>query len=296
MKCKLCGQRAVLRLRAYNLSLCQDCLRDFVKRRVQKAIRDFRLLKKGEKVLVAVSGGKDSLSLWEILDGLGYDTIGLYIHLGIEGYSDRSLEKAKVFAQKKGLSLLVEDVREHFSGLGIPQLSKKDMRPPCSLCGMVKRYLMNKVACETDRTLATGHNLDDEAATLLGNVLDWKEGYLGRQAPRLEARDGFAPRVKPLVLCTEREMAAYAIASGIDYILEECPFSEGATSLFYKDVLNQIEERSPGTKLRFYQGFLKLQDRFRIEEPQLRPCSSCGYQTTGDLCNFCRLKEKAKKK
>ncbi|RLA86226.1 MAG: TIGR00269 family protein [Deltaproteobacteria bacterium] len=292
MRCRMCGQRAVLRLKAYNINLCQECLKKFVRRRVQKAIRDYRLLKRDDRVLVAVSGGKDSLSLWDLLQGLGYRTKGLYIHLGIGEYSDRSERAVLEFARQRNLEVHIERVRDHFDGLGIPELSRLDHRPPCSLCGMIKRYLMNKVAYEGGWTLATGHNLDDEAAALLGNVLDWKEGYLARQSPRLEPREGFAARVKPLVLCSEREMAAYAISSGIQYILEECPFSHGATSLLYKDLLNQLEEHSPGSKLRFYQNFLKIAHLFRTEQVQLTPCQNCGYPTTGDLCNFCRLKER----
>lgn len=296
MRCRMCGQPAVLRLRAYRLNLCPQCLREFVARRVKKAIKEYRLLEPGERVLVAVSGGKDSLGLWDLLDRLGYPTKGFYIDLGIGDYSRRSEEMVRAFAQARGLEVHVERVRDHFYGMGIPELSRLDHRPPCSLCGMVKRYLMNKVAVEGGWVLATGHNLDDEAATLLGNVLDWKEGYLGRQAPRLEASEGFARRVKPLVLCTEREMAAYAITSGIQYILEECPFSHGATSLFYKDLLNQLEEHSPGSKLRFYRNFLKVRHLFRVEEPPLRPCTRCGFPTVTEVCNFCRLKEKAEGK
>lgn len=293
MKCRMCGGPAVLRLRAYKLTLCPQCLKDFVLRRVRKAIKEYGLLAPQERVMVAVSGGKDSLSLWDLLDRLGYPTKGFHINLGIGGYSERSEEMAKAFAQARGLELQVERVKDHFYGMGVPELSRLDHRPPCSLCGMVKRYLMNKAAMEGGWVLATGHNLDDEAATLLGNVLDWKEGYLARQSPKLEASEGFARRVKPLVLCTEREMAAYAITSGIQYILEECPFSRGATSLFYKDLLNQLEERSPGAKLRFYRNFLKINHLFRIEELRLNPCGICGYPTTGEICNFCRLKERA---
>lgn len=293
MRCRMCGQRAVIKLRAHNIALCAQCLQEFVRRRVSKAIKEYKLLGRDERPLVAVSGGKDSLTVWDLLLELGFEAHGLHIHLGIEGYSDRSEEAARRFAQQRGLQLRVERVSEHFFGLGIPELARLDRRPTCSTCGMVKRYLMNKVAYEGGYVLVTGHNLDDEVATLLGNVLDWKEGYLSRQAPRLHAEQGLAPRTKPLVLCTERETAAYAISRGIDYILEECPFSRGATSLFYKGLLNQLEEHSPGSKLRFYRGFLRIRHLFRSEEPFLRPCSSCGFPTTAEVCNFCRLKEKA---
>ena len=96
--------------------------------------------------------------------------------------------------------------------------------------------------------LATGHNLDDEAAVLFGNVLRWETGYLGRQHPVLPAAPGFARKVKPLVRLGERELAAYCVLTGIDYIVEECPMAAGNRHLGYKEVLNALEERSPGSE------------------------------------------------
>jgi uncharacterized protein (TIGR00269 family) len=146
--------------------------------------------------------------------------------------------------------------------------------------------------------LATGHNLDDEAAVLLGNVLRWDAGYLGRQHPVLPAAPGFARKVKPLVRLGERELAAYCVLTGIDYIVEECPMAVGNRHLGYKDMLNQVEERSPGTKAAFLFGFIERgHDRFAgdaVEEREdLRPCSECGAPTPGDICAFCKLKSRA---
>ena len=104
--------------------------------------------------------------------------------------------------------------------------------------------------------VATGHNLDDEAAVLFGNTLRWATDYLGRQLPVLPASDGFVRKVKPLVRLSEREMAAYCVLRGIDYIVEECPMAEGNKHIGYKEALNAIEEQSPGSKSAFYFGFL----------------------------------------
>ena len=105
--------------------------------------------------------------------------------------------------------------------------------------------------------VATGHNLDDEAAVLLGNVLRWDVGYLGRQHPVLPAAPGFVRKVKPLVRLGEREMAAYCVLQGIDYQVEECPMAAGNRHLGYKEVLNALEDRSPGSKAAFLFGFLE---------------------------------------
>jgi tRNA-5-methyluridine54 2-sulfurtransferase len=145
--------------------------------------------------------------------------------------------------------------------------------------------------------VATGHNLDDEAAVLLGNVLHWHTEYLGRQAPVLPERDGFPRKVKPLVRLSERETAAYCVVRGIDYIVDECPIAEGNRHLRYKEALNSIEAASPGTKHAFYFEFLdKAADRFRPEATEaqegLQACRSCGAPTTGEVCAFCRLVER----
>jgi len=146
--------------------------------------------------------------------------------------------------------------------------------------------------------LVTGHNLDDEAAVLFGNTLAWESMFLLRQGPVLPEADGLARKVKPSCRFYEREMAAYALLSGIEYIYEECPFAEGSTSIYYKELLNQLETTRPGAKLTFYLRFLEARANglFREETEaarNLHPCTRCGQPTTApDLCSFCRMIEK----
>lgn len=253
---------------------------------------------RGETIVVAVSGGKDSLALWHALFRLGYRTHGLYIHLGIshDGYSDVSLRAAARFSERFGLPLSVMYLADH-AGFVIDDYRRLGSRSACSTCGLVKRYHMNRFALESGaRVLATGHNLDDEVGVLLGNLLSWQAGYLARQAPVLpDEGAGFARKIKPLCEIAEREAAAYALLNGIEYVHDECPYSRGATSLFHKDLLNQAEHRSPGTKLRFYRGF--LENRALVAPPKEAPqgrCSRCGQPSTADPCAYCRLVERAR--
>jgi uncharacterized protein (TIGR00269 family) len=141
--------------------------------------------------------------------------------------------------------------------------------------------------------LATGHNLDDEAATLLQNTLRWEMGYLGRQAPMLPStHPRLARKVKPLCRMTERETASYAIVQNIDYIYEECPHASRATSIFHKELLNQLEARSRGAKLCFYLNFLKAREFLEVRDVNLESCARCGQPTTApEVCAFCRLWE-----
>ncbi|MCB0978315.1 MAG: tRNA(Ile)-lysidine synthetase, partial [Acidimicrobiales bacterium] len=146
----------------------------------------------------------------------------------------------------------------------------------------------------------TGHNLDDEAAVLFGNTLRWQTEYLARQLPVLPARPGFPRKIKPLVRLGEREMAAYCVVRGIDYIVEECPMAEGNKHLGYKEALNAIETASPGSKHAFYFGFLdRAVERFAdaapaaSEGPTVAACERCGTPTTSEICSFCRLVERS---
>jgi uncharacterized protein (TIGR00269 family) len=157
---------------------------------------------------------------------------------------------------------------------------------------------MNRIAYEGRfAAIATGHQLDDEAAILMQNVLRWQTGYLLRQAPVLPAtHEKLARKVKPLCHLYERETAAYAFVRGIDFVDQECPFSVNAKTIFYKGILNQLERRSPGTKMQFYLNFLQAKEEglFREPEPEaeVATCRRCGQPTmAGDLCAFCRLWE-----
>jgi tRNA-5-methyluridine54 2-sulfurtransferase len=256
------------------------------------------MLEPGDRVLVAVSGGKDSLGLWHLLRALGYEADGLYVGLGIGEYSDESADMARAFGVAHDWPLLEVDLRATY-GFDVPSGARAIRRVPCSACGMSKRHVFNDAALANGYdVLATGHNLDDEAAVLLGNVLRWETGYLGRQHPVLPAAPGFVQKVKPLVRLGERELAAYCVLTGIDYIVEECPMAAGNRHLGYKELLNEIEERSPGTKAAFLFGFLERgHERFAgdaVEERgDLHPCSECGSPTPGDVCAFCRLRARA---
>ena len=297
MKCTVCRGPAVIDLRRHNSNFCAEHMLRFCRDQVAKAIHDHGMIATGEKVLVAVSGGKDSLALWDILLELGYDVEGMTIGLGIGEYSAVSTAASVAFADDRGLKLHHVDLRGDY-GYDVPTAAKVTKRVPCSACGLSKRHLFDKVALDGGYdVVATGHNLDDEAAVLLGNTLHWHTEYLGRQLPVLPAAPGFPRKVKPLVRLGERETAAYCVLRGIDYIVEECPMAEGNRHLRYKEALNMIEAASPGTKHSFYFEFLaKAADRFQPEADEskgaLVACERCGAPTPGSPCAFCRLVER----
>lgn len=299
MKCRKCEGRAAVEVRRHNLALCGPHYLEWFEAQVDRTIRRYRMFSHGDRVLVAVSGGKDSLALWEVLHRLGYNATGLHIHLGIGGYSQLSYEKTRHYAAERGLPLITVNLAEEY-GLGVPQLARALHRVACSGCGLSKRYIMNRVAVERGFTVvATGHNMDDEAATLLGNLLHWQTGALARQSPVLEStHPRLARRVKPLFLMAEKDTASYALLRGIDYVAEECPHALGAVSLVYKDALNTVEAHSPGTKHQFLAGFLERMHPLlqRGAEASLGECAVCGYPTTTEVCAFCRTWERARQR
>ncbi|HEX8043870.1 tRNA 2-thiocytidine biosynthesis TtcA family protein, partial [Candidatus Deferrimicrobium sp.] len=257
MKCKRCRRaEAAVDLPSHHAAFCPDCFFLFFRRQVTEGIRKLRLLVPGDRVLVCVSGGKDSLVLWDVLMDEGYETEGLYIDLGIDGYSDRSKEKVLAYASSRGKTPIVVELAKE--GIPIPEAARCVRMQECSVCGTVKRYFFNRVAAEGKFTaVATGHNLDDETARLLGNLLHWQRDHLSRQHPLLPGGGGgLVRKVKPLWRVSEVETAAYGFLKGIDYVTEECPMSEDATSLVYKEALSRIEDRMPGTRIVFYKGFL----------------------------------------
>jgi uncharacterized protein (TIGR00269 family) len=303
MKCRKCGVKAVIHMRQHHLALCQEHFLEWIPEQTQRFIEKYHMFNNKDRLLAAVSGGKDSLSLWDILSRLGYQVDGLYICLGIdEGlqYSQESQRLTEEFASQRGLNLHVVNVAEEY-GETIPEMARRTTRgkhKPCSVCGMTKRHIMNRLAHQGNYdALVTGHNLDDEAAILFGNTLNWIPGYLARQSPVLEAnRPGVSRKAKPLCRIYEREMAAYALLRGIEYIYDECPFAEGSRSIYYKEILNRMEDDNPGTKLSFYIMFLQAKKQ-GLFAPQADPdlellhsCPSCGQPTSAPgECAFCRM-------
>jgi uncharacterized protein (TIGR00269 family) len=298
VKCRKCGDRATIELRRHNAAFCASDFQEFFRKQVREAIRKHRMFSQDEPVLVAVSGGKDSLALWDVLIDEGYRTTGLYLDLGIFDYSVESKRRCEAFAERRGVPLLVSTVADEV-GAPVPVIKQMTRRPPCSGCGLSKRYLMNRTALEHGfSVVATGHNLDDEAATLFGSVMHWQTDALPRQSPALPStHPKLVRRVKPLYRLSERETAAFAFLRRIDYIVEECPFAKGATSIAHKEILNRMEQDSPGAKHNFLFGFLeKARPAFeRAEHVALNECARCGQVTTGTLCAFCKLADQVQR-
>lgn len=298
MKCRRCKATAIIALPSHNSAFCADCFLEFFSRQVQKGIESHQLLTKDDKVLVALSGGKDSLALMLELGRLGYDVTGLHIDLAIPHSSSAARGVVERFCEKHHFPLIIRDMAQE--GLPIPLVKERLKRPICSACGKIKRYFFNQTAREQGfSVLATGHNLDDEVARLTSNTLRWDRAYLSDQGPILQDTEGFARKIKPLWRLTEFETANYAFLMDIENHYAPCPYSAGASFTVLKTFWLDLEEAMPGRKIDFYQGFLdRGRPVFQLEEAAkgdtLHPCQRCGCPTSAEVCGVCRIREAVK--
>ncbi|MBO8181655.1 MAG: adenine nucleotide alpha hydrolase family protein [Archaeoglobus sp.] len=288
MKCR-CGERASFWLKPYRIALCEDCYPQFYVNLVKKSIKRFNILKKSEKILACVSGGKDSISMVYALKELGYDLKAFFIDLGVKKYS----KKAKsVFEEISGLlNLDSEVVSLEDYGLRIDDLTLKKI---CSACGTSKRHLINRFARENGfDVIATGHTCDDIVVFFFKNMLSGNLEYIPKLKPRLEGFDGLITRTKPIFERTEKENQILVEILNFPYLKESCPHKPDDK---WKEFIQKMEDEKPGFEQTFLRGLLKLIDRLNskieVDSSSLKRCRLCGEISNKEICYFCRLVEK----
>jgi len=252
------------------------------------------MAKAGSPILVALSGGKDSLALALQLHELGYAVHGLHVDLAIPDYSALAKQFCEKFCSTINVPLTIIELREE--GLAIPLIKSRIKRPICSVCGKLKRYFFNKFAVENNfPVLATGHNLDDEVSRLFANTIRWDASYLSDQGPVLPAEAGFARKIKPLYRLSEFEIANFCFLKNLEHVTAACPYSPKASFPVYKSLWNKLEERMPGAKIQFYENFLRdgrpVFAAWAEQQTDLEPCPGCGYPTSSGLCGVCRIRK-----
>ena len=243
----------------------------------------------GATLMVAVSGGKDSLAAWSVLTELGYKTRGLHVDLGIEGFSGPSSEAVARFAGERGLEWVQYPLKDIF-GYRIPEILGRTRRKICSICGFLKRQILNRlVVKEGLRHLVVGHNLDDEAGRMLGNMMRHRTQYFEKQYPVLpSSHPGMPTKLKPLYRLEAWEIRAYCKILGIEPLSAACPLSRGATSHAFKEALDLMEAKMPGTKRDFLFTYLDHRSP-PVEAVDWNHCRKCGQPAYGEQCSVCNL-------
>jgi len=289
-KCTRCRTRATIRLPSHHAIVCPECFVGFFRAAVKKAMKKFGP-SANQPLMVAVSGGKDSLALWDVLHELGYVTKGLHITLGIDDFSEASMEAVRRFAEQRGLPWAHYSLEETF-GYSVPEIKKRTRRKICSLCGLLKRQMLNRLTIrEGFQALAVGHNLDDEAGRLMGNIMRNRYQYLDKQSPFLPSTHPRLPaRLKPLYRLAAAEIRQYCASKSIIPVEGKCPLSRGATSHIFKEALNFLENKMPGTKRDFLFTYLR-RNKASFDALPFVSCKECGEPAFDGQCSVCRLKE-----
>lgn len=287
MKCLKCSKTQVLS------GFCKEHFILYFEAKVKKTILSFKLFSLKDKIVVAASGGKDSTSILFVLHKLGYDVTALAIDEGIAGYRNSTLTDLKRFCKKHQIPLKIVSFEKEF-GLTLDKMIKKlDSVKPCTICGVMRRYLLNKHSSGFDK-IVTGHNLDDEAQSIFMNILHNKLEILARLGPitGLNKDKKFVERVKPLYLLTEREVAAYSFLRGFNIRFTECPYAVTSFRAFIRDKLNALEQKNIRLKegiVSYYLGILKdLKAHYRINK-DIMYCDLCSEPSKQKICKTCQL-------
>jgi uncharacterized protein (TIGR00269 family) len=296
MKCRFCGKRAEIVLKMHRIALCKKCYPRFFENRVLKVIEKEKMFSKGDKVCVAISGGKDSMSLLHVLKKLGFEIAALHIDLGIEGYSTNCKEVVKSYCESLEIPLIMYNLKKD-KGQSINEVVKRKRRSACSICGAMKRQVTNKLARDAGYdVLATGHNMDDGLIFVFLNLLKADIHALASYKPVLDPSTLMVKKVKPLYRFTDFEIRCYAEIENISYYAGKCPFSRSASASFYREWWNILEKKKPGIKNSFYWSFINnIQPIFSEYESktnfmgEVKRCKMCGEPTNRDICSVCAI-------
>lgn len=300
--CKKCKSEPVYVLQN-NEQLCKQCFIKYFEKKVLKTMRTHKMIEKGDKIVVALSGGKDSMSCLYLVDlyakKQGIQVTALAVDEGIEEYREVTLKDAKKFCNYYKIPLKTISFKQMF-GFTLDNFLKTNKMNPCTACGIIRRYLINRGARDLGATkVVTGHNLDDEAQTLLMNQFKGNISFSAKLGPitGVLMHQKFVRRIKPLYFMLEKEVALYAVLKEFPVTFVECPNAQGAFRLQIGEVLNTWEQNYPGTKQGIVNSFLEilpaLREQFQTKEGQIGTCESCGEPAAKTYCRTCELDRKS---
>jgi uncharacterized protein (TIGR00269 family) len=276
------------------MHLCRDHFIQDFERRVADTVQKNNMVRDGERIAVAVSGGKDSTALLfclrRILAKKDVELVAVTVDEGIAGYRDDTIEAAKAIAQQLGIKQHIVSFRDEY-GYSLDEMVPGKRVAPCTYCGVFRKSALNRAAKRLGADkVATGHNLDDEAQTIMMNYLKGDIERLMRFRP-WRAQRGLVPRIKPLREMPEKEIALYCMVNQVFTESRECPYAQLSLRADVRDMMNCLESQFPGTKHSTLQGFEKIVARAQESYAQmdLAACKECGEPCVKVLCKACEL-------
>ena len=295
--CSRCGGKPFYTRRYSGETLCSACFKDSIVDKTRRTVSKYKMISPGERVAVAVSGGKDSLSLLQVLATLygprRNPIIAISVDEGVAGYRDEALEHARSLTRELDVEHLVVSYREMFGFSLDEALDWNGKRNPssCSFCGVFRRRAIDEAAARVNASVvATAHNLDDCVQTFMMNLMHGDVARLGWLDPSY-ADDSFpVRRVKPFMEIYEEEVALYAYQIGIPFQSVSCPYMHEGLRSEVRDYLNAMEASHPGMKNVLLRSSLDVISRYaHSSSRQSVPCSSCGKPSSNGLCSVCRM-------
>lgn len=299
-KCDKCGSpEIIIKRKQSGQKLCKDCFIQSIQNKVIKDIRRYNLIERGDKVLLGLSGGKDSVMLLDILNTLDkrgiIDLVAVTIDEGIEGYREEGVEIAIKNAEKLGVEHRVVTLQEYF-GTTLDDIIQKTTsdgrRNACTYCGVFRRWIFNRVSREVGATkIATGHNLDDETQSIVMNYLEGNIQNLTRIGPKSESKsERFTVKIKPLREIPEKEIGLYVVAKELDVHFASCPYAGESFRAEVGSFIKQLSNDHPTIMYSTLRGFDRMKPVLKREfskESIFEVCEQCGEPSASKLCKAC---------
>jgi cytoplasmic tRNA 2-thiolation protein 1 len=297
-ECSSCGGKPFYTRRYSGETLCVSCFKDSIEDKARRTISKYRMIGTGEKVAVAVSGGKDSLSLLKVVSDIygprRNPIVAISIDEGVAGYRDEALDHARSLTGELGLEHIVLSYKELFGFTLDEALDWKDERDvsSCSFCGVFRRRAIDEAAVRANASVvATAHNLDDYIQTFMMNLMHGDVARLAWLDPSYSDDTFPVRRVKPFMEIYEEEVALFAYQTGLPFQSVSCPYMHEGLRSEVRDYLNTMEAGHPGMKNVLLRSSLDVISHYaRTSDKKSVPCSSCGKPSSNGLCNVCRMR------
>jgi cytoplasmic tRNA 2-thiolation protein 1 len=299
--CNKCNRNPSVYFREYaGEMLCKKCFLNSIDRKVQRTINKFSMMKFGDHVAVATSGGKDSLVLLSILKSTidassGISMSAITIDEGISGYRDESLKIVSDFCSQLGVPLSIVSYNDLFGTHmdEVMRLRQSTKLTSCSVCGTFRRRAIDVAAEQLGaNVIATAHNLDDEIQTFMINLFSGDVNRIGWNQASSTYKTSRMKKVKPLSEIYEREIAFYALQKGIPFQSEQCPYMNESIREEIRQFLNDLEKAHPGIKYNTYKSTINVSTLVRerkVPDVVRGICEKCGRDSTEQICSVCKI-------
>ncbi len=311
IKCSKCRNAAVIVRKYEGKALCKHHFLSDIKRKVSRTIRIHKMIRRKDKVVVGISGGKDSALLLYLLKEKQkkqrhFELEALLIDEGIRNYRDHTKKKAEELCELLNVPLHVFSFKKRF-GFSLDEMVKIEKKyygyevHPCTYCGTLRRYLLNIGARELGADkLAIAHNLDDEAQAIMTNYVrgDLLRAVRIAYVPYFVEDERFVVRIKPLRDIPEKETTLAALLLNLPFSLRECPYVSDAFRGEIRDMINALEDKYPGTKYNIVRTFDKIRPALMnmIKPSKINACIKCKEPTSQKVCKACSLLERVREK